>query len=392
MVETSPVALIIVAAGRGTRAGGGLPKVYRDLAGQTVLRRTLGAFAQEPRITHRLVAIHPDDRAHYDAAVAGLNLPAPVMGGDTRQQSVRAGLEALAGVGFQGKVLVHDAARALVSPALIARVIDALKDKPAVVPALPVADSLRRAHNFKVAEEISRDHLWQVQTPQGFDFATLLAAHVKAQNGATDDGEIARAAGVEVHVVEGDPRNIKLTTVEDFAFAQTLLGGTMISRTAQGFDVHGFEAGDHLYLCGVKIAHDQKLKGHSDADVGLHALTDALLGTISAGDIGQHFPPSDPQWKGAASDQFLRHAAQLVAARGGVIDHVDVTIIAEAPKVGPHRVAMQARVAQILSVRLDQVSIKATTTEGLGFTGRREGIAAQAMATVRLPAPVEAQG
>jgi 2-C-methyl-D-erythritol 4-phosphate cytidylyltransferase/2-C-methyl-D-erythritol 2,4-cyclodiphosphate synthase len=296
---------------------------------------------------------------------------------------VRLGLEALA-TEAPDLVLIHDAARPFVTPDMIDRVIAALATSLGATPALPVVDSLRSGDGF-VEGEVPREHLHRVQTPQGFDFAAILDAHRRAAAGATDDVAVLRAAGHAVALVGGDERAFKLTTAEDFDRAEALLMPQMISRTGQGFDVHRFGAGDHVWLCGLKIPHTQGLIGHSDADVGLHALTDALLGTIGAGDIGEHFPPSDPQWKGASSDRFLAHARGLVEAAGGIIDHVDLTIIAERPKVGPHRTAMVARIAELLGLQMHAVSVKATTTEGLGFTGRGEGIAAQALASVRLP-------
>ncbi len=372
---------LIVAAGRGHRAGEGLPKQYRVVGGKAVLRRTAEAFLAHDQVDGVQVVIHPDDRALYDAAVEGMDLLLPVNGGATRQESVKFGLEALTA----DRVLIHDAARPFVPPAVIDRVLAALDNEDGVIPALAVSDSLRRGGNH-IEGEVDRDGLYRAQTPQGFRYTAILAAHRAATVEATDDAAVLRAAGGKVAMVEGDEANMKLTTPADFARAETLLAAAMTSRTAMGYDVHRFGAGDHIWLCGLKIPHTHGLVGHSDADVGLHAITDALLGTIGDGDIGQHFPPSDPQWKGAASDRFLDHAAQLVRARGGRIDHVDLTIIAEAPKVGPHRDAMRQRIAAILGIGFGSVSVKATTTEGLGFTGRREGIAAQAVATVRLPA------
>lgn len=378
---SQPVTLaLIVAAGRGHRAGGGLPKQYRRLNDRTVLRRTIEAFIRHERVDGVQVVIHPDDRMLYEAAVAGLDLPPPVVGGATRQESVRLGLEAVA----CEHVLIHDAARPFVPPAVIDRVLDALAANEGAVPALPVTDSLRRGAGH-IEAEVEREGLYRVQTPQGFRFDAIRDAHRKATVEATDDAAVLRAIGGRVALVEGSEMNVKLTTADDFVRAETLLNAAMTSRTGMGFDVHRFGQGDHVWLCGLKVPHGHGLIGHSDADVGLHALTDAILGAIGEGDIGQHFPPTDPKWKGAASDRFLAHALELVTARGGRIDHVDVTIIAERPKVGPHREAMRQRIANILRLRVDAVSVKATTTEGLGFTGRGEGIAAQAVATVRLP-------
>ncbi|WP_439534607.1 bifunctional 2-C-methyl-D-erythritol 4-phosphate cytidylyltransferase/2-C-methyl-D-erythritol 2,4-cyclodiphosphate synthase [Polymorphobacter sp.] len=373
---------LIVAAGRGHRAGAGLPKQYRAVAGKPLLRHAIDHLAAHPAITDIRVVIHPDDRALYDAAIDGLSLPAPISGGATRQDSARAGLEALEDTP-PDLVLVHDAARAFVPPALLDALFAALEN-PAnhgAVPALPVIDSLRRGSGH-FTDSVDRENLWRVQTPQAFRYPALLAAHRAAPPGATDELGIALAAGLRVAITPGDARAFKLTEPQDFVSAMS----QYIPRAAAGFDVHAFGPGDHVWLCGVRIPHSHGLIGHSDADAGLHALTDALLGTIAAGDIGDHFPPSDPQWKGAASHRFLAHAAELVRARGGVIDFVDLTLICERPKIGPHRAAMQARVATILGLAPDQVSIKATTTETLGFTGRSEGLAAQAMASVRLPA------
>ncbi|MDO9488108.1 MAG: bifunctional 2-C-methyl-D-erythritol 4-phosphate cytidylyltransferase/2-C-methyl-D-erythritol 2,4-cyclodiphosphate synthase, partial [Sphingomonadaceae bacterium] len=355
---------LIVAAGRGQRAGEGLPKQYRPVGGQAVLRRTVQAFLDHPHVDGVQVVIHPDDRDLYEAAVSGLDLPSPILGGATRQESVRRGLEAI----DCDIVLIHDAARAFVSAAVIDRVIGALETDEGAVPALPVSDSLRRGASH-IDGEVDREGLHRVQTPQGFRFDAIRAAHCGAIAEATDDAAVLRAAGGRVALVEGDEANMKLTTPGDFQRADAALAAAMTSRTAMGFDVHRFGPGDHLWLCGVRVPHSQGVIGHSDADVGLHALTDALLGTVGDGDIGQHFPPSDPQWKGASSDRFLAHAAGLVAARGGRIDHVDVTIISERPKVGPHRDAMRQRIADILGLGIGAVSVKATTTEALGFTG-----------------------
>lgn len=375
---------LIVAAGKGIRAGGGLPKQFRRVAGRPLLRHAVERLLAHPRIDAVTVVINPDDRALYDDAVAGLALPPPISGGATRQESVRAGLEALAAAA-PAIVLVHDAARAFVPAALLDGLFAAFDDpaNDGACPALPVVDSLRRGDSH-FEGTVDRERLWRVQTPQAFRFPALLAAHRAAAAGATDEVGIALAAGLRVALTPGDERAFKVTEPADFAKAETM--SELIPRAASGFDVHRFGPGDHVWLCGVQVPHDAGLIGHSDADAGLHALTDAILGCIAAGDIGDHFPPSDPRWKDAASDQFLAHAASLVRARGGIIDHVDVTLICERPKVGPHREAMRARVADILGLGLDRVSIKATTTERLGFTGRQEGIAAQAMASVRLPA------
>lgn len=375
---------LIVAAGKGIRAGGGTPKQYRPVAGKALLRHAIEGLLAHPGIDAATVIINPDDRALYDAAVAGLALPPPVAGGATRQDSARNGLESLAD-DPPAIVMVHDAARAFVPASVIDGLLAALEDPShdGAVSALPVIDSLRRGGSLYEGA-VDREGLWRVQTPQAFRYPALLAAHRAATAGATDELGIALAAGLKVAVTSGDERAFKVTEPEDFAKAEAM-HTNYSSRAASGFDVHRFGPGDHVWLCGVKVPHSHGLIGHSDADAGLHALTDALLGTISAGDIGDHFPPSDPQWKGAASDAFLAHAARLVRARGGLIDHADVTLICERPKVGPHREAMRARIAAILAIDVSRVSVKATTTEMLGFTGRSEGLAAQAMASVRLP-------
>ena len=379
----SPAIALIVAGGRGSRAGEGLPKQYRPLNGMPVLRRTVLAFLRHPRISEVRVVIHDDDRGLYQEAVAGLELGPPIIGGASRQDSVAKGLAAL-GEGA-ATVLIHDAARALVPGSVIDRCLDALGNgADAVVPALPVVDSLRRGSTI-LSEEVDRAGLLRVQTPQCFDLKAIRGLHESlADNEFTDDAALAMQGGIEVTTVEGDEINLKLTTPEDFARAEALLGARRSTRTGFGFDVHAFEDGDHVWIGGIRIPHGRALKGHSDADVALHALTDALLGAIAAGDIGDHFPPSDPQWRGAPSSLFLEHARDLVERSGGRIEHVDVTIICEAPKIGPHREAIRARIAELLRLDLSRTSVKATTTERLGFTGRGEGIAAQAIATVSM--------
>ncbi|GAB4121791.1 MAG: bifunctional 2-C-methyl-D-erythritol 4-phosphate cytidylyltransferase/2-C-methyl-D-erythritol 2,4-cyclodiphosphate synthase [Rhodothalassiaceae bacterium] len=377
---------LIVAAGRGVRAGGGLPKQYRRLAGRMVLSRTLSAFAAHPDIAGIRVVIHPDDRALYDEAASGFALGEPVAGGASRQDSVLNGLEALAReTETPDIVLIHDAARCFVDAALISRVIAAIGERQGAIPGLPVSDTLKRGVGGLVSGTLEREGLWRVQTPQGFPFVPILAAHRAARGASlTDDAAVAEAQGLPVALVEGSEDNIKMTTPEDFA---RMAHSGMETRVGQGFDVHRFAPGDHVWLCGLKIPHGMALKGHSDADVGLHALTDAVLGALGAGDIGIHFPPSDPQWKGASSDRFLAHAGDLVQKAGGRILHLDVTLICEAPRIGPHKDRMRTRIAAILDIPIARVSVKATTTEELGFTGRREGIAAQAVATISLPAP-----
>jgi 2-C-methyl-D-erythritol 4-phosphate cytidylyltransferase / 2-C-methyl-D-erythritol 2,4-cyclodiphosphate synthase len=383
-----PCIALIVAGGSGQRFGAERPKQYLDLLGKPILRRTVDAFLSHPRITGVQVVIDPAWRAQYDRAVAGLTLPEPVTGGATRQDSVRNGLEALAALAAPpARVLIHDAARPLTDAATIGAVIDALDETPGAVAAVPVADTLKRGAHGLVGATVDRDGLWRAQTPQGFRFADILGAHRAAAGLAlTDDAAVAEQAGLPVRLIPATEDNFKVTTPDDLTrAARVLMAGLGDIRTGTGFDVHRFTEGDFVTLCGLRVPHDQGLDGHSDADVGLHALTDAILGALAAGDIGSHFPPSDPRWRGADSARFLRHAADLVAERGGIIAHADVTIICERPKVGPHRAAMAARIADILGIAEDRVSVKATTTERLGFTGRGEGIAAQAVATIRLP-------
>jgi 2-C-methyl-D-erythritol 4-phosphate cytidylyltransferase/2-C-methyl-D-erythritol 2,4-cyclodiphosphate synthase len=350
-----------------------------------MLRRTMNAFAGWPV----RVVIGPGQDMLY-AQAAGPDAPAPVAGGARRQDSVRLGLEALA-ADAPDYVLIHDAARPLVSRAVIQQVIAALERGAAgAVPMLAVADTLRRQEAGRWAT-VPREGLQRAQTPQGFRFPEILAAHrTHAAADATDDVAIAGLAGLAVEAVAGEEENLKVTTEKDFALAERLLMGE--TRSAMGYDAHRFTEGDHVWLCGVKVPHDHGLEGHSDADAGLHALTDALLGCISAGDIGQHFPPTDARWKGAPSWKFLDHANGLVKQKGGAVLHCDVTLICERPKIGPHREAMRARIAEILALDIDRVSVKATTTEGMGYTGRREGLAAQAVATVRLSSSGAGQG
>jgi 2-C-methyl-D-erythritol 4-phosphate cytidylyltransferase/2-C-methyl-D-erythritol 2,4-cyclodiphosphate synthase len=380
---------LIVAAGRGSRFGGDLPKQYAPLGGQPVLRRTLAAFQAIPAISVRRVVIAAGDEARYEAASAGLDLPPPILGGASRQQSVLMGLEALAR-DAPDLVAIHDAARPFVRAVDISACL-AAASAPGIdgaVLGVALADTLKRVdRDGAITDTVPRADLWRAQTPQIFLFASLLAAHraaaalgVAEASSLTDDAAVAERAGLKVVMVPGSEDNIKITTTEDL-----LRASVIETRTAFGFDVHGFGPGNAVMLGGIAIPHAQALAGHSDADVALHALTDALLGTIGAGDIGQHFPPSDPQWRGASSDRFLRHAAELVSAQGGRIVHLDLTLICETPRIGPHREAMVSSIARIAGVGRGRVSVKATTTEGLGFTGRREGIAAQAVATVELP-------
>jgi 2-C-methyl-D-erythritol 4-phosphate cytidylyltransferase / 2-C-methyl-D-erythritol 2,4-cyclodiphosphate synthase len=377
---------LVVAAGRGTRLGAPLPKQYLPLGGTAVLRHGVATLLSHPAINTVCVIIHPDDHVHYAAATIGLDLLPPVAGGAQRQDSVRNGLESLADDAPEF-VLIHDGARPFLDHGVIDRVLAGLEAYPGAIAALPVRDTVKRGEGTLIAATLDRSALWRAQTPQGFHYAPIAAAH-RAAAGAelSDDAAVAERAGMAVALVEGSEDNFKVTTMDDLARAERVLAARSGDiRTGQGFDVHVFGPGDHIWLCGVAVPHSHGLIGHSDADVGLHALTDAVLGAIGDGDIGTHFPPSDPQWRGAASHRFLRHAADRVAALGGRIAHVDVTVICERPKVGPHREAMVARIAEILAIASGRVSVKATTTEKLGFTGRGEGIAAQAVATVRLP-------
>ena len=378
---------LIVAGGSGQRFGAERPKQYLDLAGKPVLRRTVEAFLNHPQVTGVRVVIDPTWREAYDAAVAGLGLPDPVAGGASRQDSVRNGLEALAADGAPDLVLIHDAARPLIDGATIGAVIAALDSTPGAIAAVQVADTLKRGSDSAITGTVDREGLWRAQTPQGFRFPAILEAHRAATGlSLTDDAAVAERAGLAVALVRSKEDNFKVTTPDDLTRAtRAIMSSLWDVRTGSGFDVHRFTDGDFVTLCGLRVPHDHGLEGHSDADVGLHALTDAILGALAAGDIGSHFPPTDPRWRGADSAKFLRHAADLVAERGGVIAHADVTIICERPKVGPHRAAMAERIAQILGIEVGRVSVKATTTEQLGFTGRREGIAAQAVATIRLP-------
>ena len=384
------VAAVVVAAGRGLRVGGDRPKQYRQILGEPVIRPSLAALAAHGDISLVQPVVHPDDAALYQAAVTGLELLPPVPGGATRQASVRAGLEALAARRPE-LVLVHDAARPFASAALITRAIAAARASGAAVPVLPVADTVKTVDAAgTVTGTIDRAQLRMVQTPQAFGFAALLAAHRRAQAAGrddfTDDAALAEWAGLKVSTFEGEARNVKLTTTDDFTRAEAAkLAGLSDVRTGFGFDVHQFGAGDHVMLGGVRVAHDRGLSGHSDADVVLHALVDAILGALADGDIGVHFPPSDPQWRGASSDQFLAFAIDRLRARGGRIAHLDVTVVCEAPRIGPHRDAIRARIAEIAGVPIERVGVKATTSEKMGFTGRGEGMAAFANATVRLP-------
>jgi 2-C-methyl-D-erythritol 4-phosphate cytidylyltransferase / 2-C-methyl-D-erythritol 2,4-cyclodiphosphate synthase len=395
------VAAIIVAAGRGSRAGGGIPKQFRPLAGRSALTRVTEVFLSHPAVDRVQAVIDPSDFGHFEHAVTGLaaeskrRLPAPVPGGATRQGSVRQGLEALARyLPSPDLVLIHDAARPFPSAGLIDRAIAAGRAHGAAVPGIAVTDTIKIVDRAgRVLETPARDALQAIQTPQAFVFDALLNAHRAAAEAGldtfSDDGALAEWAGLPVTVFAGDPDNIKLTREADFAQAERRIGHgapVYVTRVGTGFDVHSFAPGDYVWLGGVRIAHARGVLAHSDGDVVLHALTDALLGALGDGDIGVHFPPSDAQWRGASSDRFLAAAAERVRARGGLIDHLDVTVLCEVPRIGPHRDAMRERIAAVAAIPPTCVSIKATTTEKLGFIGRGEGLAAQAVATIRLPA------
>lgn len=392
--DSVAVHALIVAAGKGLRAGGGLPKQYRLLAGIPVLRRTAALFTEHPAVASVTLVIGAGQDALCREALGPIaDACRLVTGGDSRQASVRAGLEALAGeVGDDDIVLIHDGARPFASSALTERVIAGVIDSGATLPGIPLVDTIKQVDaDGLVTETVPREPLRRGQTPQGFRFGALLSAHRDQGDApwATDDSVLMEKLGHAVRIVPGDPGNVKLTTEEDFMEAEARLTPARETRTGMGYDVHRFAEGDHVWLCGVHVPHDRTLAGHSDADVGLHAITDALLGAISAGDIGAHFPPSDPQWKGCESHVFLSHAGKLVQARGGRVVNIDATLICERPKVGPHRQSMQDRVAAILGIEPGRVAIKATTTERLGFTGRQEGIACQAIASVSLPVTEE---
>ncbi|WP_425070473.1 bifunctional 2-C-methyl-D-erythritol 4-phosphate cytidylyltransferase/2-C-methyl-D-erythritol 2,4-cyclodiphosphate synthase [Sagittula sp. S175] len=370
-------AILIVAAGRGTRAGGVLPKQWQRLAGKAVARWTIEAMAPFGRL---VMVVHPDDREIATEVCAGLDVLL-VDGGHERSDSVRLGLEALENEGFDS-VLIHDVARCCIPAEVVDNVLVALQNAPCAAPALAVTDALWTGAEGLVTGVRDRAGLYRAQTPQGFHFDAILAAHRAHRLPSADDVEVARAAGLPVSIVPGSERNMKITTPEDFSRASKLLRGDMDVRLGNGYDVHAFEDGDHVILCGVRIPHDRKLKGHSDADVAMHAVTDALYGAMAEGDIGRHFPPSDPQWKGAASEIFLKHAVDLARANGFTISNIDVTIICERPKVGPHAAEMTQEMARIMGLDATRISVKATTSERLGFTGREEGIAAIATATL----------
>ena len=395
---------LIVAAGRGQRASqdGKAPKQYASLGQETVLAHALRPFLAEARFTSVTAVIHADDRDLYEAAIAALalhpgfaRLAPPVIGGATRQDSVFAGLASLAALSPDA-VLIHDAARPFVDADVLHRVMAQLTSLPGAIAAEPLADTLKReGDGGLIAGTIDRAHLWRAQTPQGFHFKRILAAHRKAadkgRHDFTDDAALAEWDGIPVALVQGSSRNTKITTVPDLELANLIMSQdapqpAFEPRFGTGFDVHRFEPGDHVWLCGVRIAHDAKLEGHSDADAPLHALTDAILGALGDGDIGQHFPPSDPKWKGAASRLFVEDARRRVEARGGRILNVDITILCEVPRIGPHRDAMREAIADMLKIDISRIAVKATTTETLGFTGRKEGLAALASAALLVPA------
>lgn len=369
-------AAILVAAGRGTRAGGDQPKQWRKLAGARVADWTVAAFQRHPDISEIVVVTHPDD----DVEVAELGVPF-VHGGATRDASVRAGLEALGSKGVT-HVLIHDVARAGVSARIISDVIHALKTAQGAAPALAVTDALWRGQHGTVDGTQDRAGLFRAQTPQGFQYKEILAAHRAYTGNAADDVEVARAAGMKVVIVQGDEANLKITTPDDFSRMENILRGHMDIRLGNGFDVHAFTDGDHVTLCGVAVPHERGLKGHSDADVGMHAVTDAIYGALAEGDIGRHFPPSEMEWKDADSAIFLEHAVKRAADKGFAISNIDCTLICERPKIGPHAPAMTQRMAEIMGLEINRISVKATTSERLGFTGREEGIAALATATL----------
>ncbi len=385
------VYVLVAAAGRGQRFGGPTPKQWMECAGAPLLSHTLDALAAAPDLAGLCVVIHPDDSPLYEAALgrspaaAALALP-PAFGGATRQASVRNGLEALA-PHAPDIVLIHDGARPFVSPALVARAIAAAQRYGAAVPATEVTDTIKSVEGDRIVASPDRAGLRAVQTPQAFRFDLILAAHRAAPRAdMTDDAAVSEAAGHATHVFEGDAGNFKVTTMSDLKAAGERLSPSLTDvRVGQGFDVHAFAEGDAVWLGGVRIPHDRKLEGHSDADVVLHALCDAIYGALGDGDIGQHFPPSEAKWRGAPSSLFLAHAVERVRSRGGGIAHLDVNLVCEAPRIGPHRDAMRARIAEIAGITIDRVGVKATTAEKLGFVGRREGIACMALATVRLP-------
>lgn len=379
---------LLVAAGSGSRAGGDTPKQFRVIGGKAVIAHAVDALAAHPGVDAIIVVIGAGQKADVRALLGDRQIAALVEGADSRRGSVRAGLEAIAAAGGADRILIHDAARPFLPGAVVDRLLNALDGAHGAVPVLPVVDTLVRGSDGAMGDGVARDDLYRVQTPQAFRFDTILAAHRAWDDAreATDDAQILKGRGHDVMLVAGDEGLEKLTYPADFARAEARCAAARTVRVGMGYDVHRLAPDEQLWLAGILVPHDRGLAGHSDADVALHAIVDALLGALADGDIGSHFPPSDAQWRGASSDRFLAYAGDRVAARGGAIDHVDLTIICEAPKIGPHRDAMRARIAQILNIAIDRVSVKATTTERLGFAGRREGIAAQAIATLSLPA------
>jgi 2-C-methyl-D-erythritol 4-phosphate cytidylyltransferase/2-C-methyl-D-erythritol 2,4-cyclodiphosphate synthase len=389
MTNTQRTAAILVAAGRGLRAGAGGPKQYRTIGGRTVIHRALAAFAEHPEIAVVQPVVNPDDLQVFNAAVSDLRYAAPVNGGPTRQASVLAGLEALV-PHRPDIVLIHDAARPFVSADVISRAIGAASRTGAAIPVVAVTDTIKQVTDSgDITATPERASLRIAQTPQAFKFEVILDAHRRAardRSDFTDDAAIAEWAGLTVTTFEGDVANMKLTTPEDFVREEARLAAALGDiRTGTGYDVHAFGEGDHVWLCGLRVPHSKGFLAHSDGDVGLHALVDAILGALADGDIGSHFPPSDMKWKGASSDQFLKYAVERVTARGGRIANLEVTMICERPKIGPLRDQMRARIAEISGVDISRIAVKATTSEKLGFTGREEGIAATASATIRLP-------
>ncbi|QIG51174.1 bifunctional 2-C-methyl-D-erythritol 4-phosphate cytidylyltransferase/2-C-methyl-D-erythritol 2,4-cyclodiphosphate synthase [Nordella sp. HKS 07] len=383
------IGAVVVAAGSGSRAGGEKPKQYQTIGGRPVLWWTLKALLDHPRIAAVQTVIGPYQTGLFRDAVSDLDIAPPVTGGATRQESCRIGLEALARHGLT-HVLIHDAARPFLSPELIDRVIAGLATHQGAVPGLAVADTLKRAASGTIERTIDRSGLWAVQTPQGFAYDAICAAHEKARQAGhsqlTDDAAVAEFVGLDVAIVAGSPENRKMTTMDDIAEADRTLNRNLTDiRTGMGVDIHAFAPGDHVMLCGVRIDHTQRLAGHSDADVALHALTDAILGAIGEGDIGTFFPPSDPQWKDAPSSIFLSKAVELVRQRGGKVGNADIAILAEVPRISPHLAAMKSSLSAMLGIGEDRIAIKATTAETLGFVGRREGVTAFANVIVRLP-------
>src|SRR5262245_40235151 len=390
MAKSERTAAVLVAAGRGLRAGAGGPKQYRSIGGQPVIYRAMESFSRHPDVFAVQPVVNPDDSAMFTAAVADLRHEPPTHGGATRQSSVLAGLEALA-KHKPDIVLIHDAARPFVSQALISRAIEAASRTGAAIPAIPVTDTIKLIGDTGSIEATpERARLRIAQTPQSFRFDVILEAHRRAakegRSDFTDDAAIAEWAGLTVATFEGDVANMKLTTPEDFVREEARLAAQLGDiRTGTGYDVHAFGDGDHVMICGVRVPHSKGFLAHSDGDVGLHALVDAILGALADGDIGSHFPPSDPTWKGASSDRFLKYAVERVTARGGRIANLEVTLICERPKIGPLRDTMRAKIAEISGVNISRIAVKATTNERLVFTGREEGIAATASATIRLP-------